>query len=53
MRCELAARVASGILADDCPLASHQWFDYYGTDYWVGKIDAFLDGSGRSQAAKL
>ncbi|CAO1616125.1 unnamed protein product [Sympodiomycopsis kandeliae] len=29
----------------------HFWFDYYGADYWAGKVDRFLDGNERS--AKL
>lgn len=31
-----------------CPFTP-QWFDYYGTDYWVAKINQFLD----QQRAKL
>lgn len=26
--------------------AFSQWFDYFEPSFWVGKINAFLDGSG-------
>lgn len=31
----------------------HFWFDYFGTSFWVKKINAFLDQSSTSRNAKL